>query len=101
MKNRKKGTGGGRRREEKEEGEEETRSLSAAAVRVAAWAMHHPKACQPYLHTYLCSRYLFDSASCAVQTAWLFLLSHSVKAGDGGVGLRARGAQHRLRRVML
>lgn len=62
-----------RRREEergkKEEGEQETRSLSAAAVRVAAWAMHHPKACQPYLHTYLCSRYLFDSACCAVQPA--------------------------------
>lgn len=37
--------GGGERK--KEEGEQETRSLSAAAVRVAAWAMHHPKACQP------------------------------------------------------
>lgn len=60
----------GRRREEKRGGEkQETRSLSAAAVRVAAWAMHHPKACQPYFNAYLYSWYFCDMGLCALRLA--------------------------------
>lgn len=81
-----------RRREEergkKKRREQETRSLSAAAVRVAAWAMHHPKACQPYLHTYLCSRYLSVSASFATQPAACSPVTLCESCG-WGVGLRA------------
>jgi hypothetical protein len=52
VKKRTRRTGGRRKKEE----EQETRSLSAPAVRVAAWAMHHPKACQRYyLHVYISS----------------------------------------------
>lgn len=94
------------RREEKKEEEQETRSLSALAVRVAAWAMHHPKACQRYyLHVYISSSSILFCNVFYFPICWLcyqILSQQGVGGLDVGAGdeaLQECDALNRSRRM--